>query len=105
MPMNSHALRRGPLRLAVLLAMLCFAQLQGLAHGISHLSHDRGAPHASVCGACVAAAETAAAPPPSAAAIAVAVASGAVPPGSSAATAGLRRVAAYRSRGPPATSI
>lgn len=94
---------------AVLLAVLLLAaQLQGMAHGISHLggrgaAHDLLAAHATVCADCVAFAQAGAAPVLVSPALALRVSDDVVaraplPPRVSA-----RPVASYRSRAPPAS--
>jgi len=94
---------RGIWLLVVVLAFWV-AQLHGFAHGVSHLARADVAPHAALCGDCVAAANAGAAPTP-----ASPVAAPAATPPLPAAAAALAPIAAataaaYRSRAPPTTA-
>ncbi len=90
--------------LLALAAIFWLAQLQGLSHLVSHLSRDHAAPHALVCGNCIASADAGAGPLPELATPALAAPAPAVAPPLAPALIPERTTTAYRSRAPPATS-
>jgi hypothetical protein len=89
--------------LLALVAIFWLAQLQGLSHLVSHLSRDHAAPHALVCGDCVASVDAGAAPV-AAVSVPARAAPAESPPGRPALSRPTDRLAAaHRSRAPPAT--
>jgi hypothetical protein len=90
--------------LLALVAIFWLAQLQGVSHLVSHLSRDHAAPHALVCGDCIASADAGAAPVPSVSALVFATPTSSALPRLTQALRVDRLPAAYRSRAPPTTS-
>ena len=90
--------------LLALLAIFWLAQLQGVSHLVSHLGLDRAAPHALVCGDCIAAADAGAAPIPALAEPALLAPASEAPPQTAGAVRTDDVLPAYRSRAPPAAS-
>jgi hypothetical protein len=106
--------REAPIRLArrrsraafvALAALFWLAQLQGVAHLVSHLARDHAAPHSLVCGDCIASADAGAAPLPAVVALAFAAPADGPPPRLVARTVPAAAATAYRSRAPPATPV
>lgn len=102
---SRRAARRRWAGLVALGAIFWIAQLQGLSHLVSHLGRDHAAPHALVCGDCVASADAGAAPVLALAAPALVAPTDSAPPATAlpARTEALRT--AHRSRAPPPTLI
>ena len=90
--------------LLALAAIFWLAQLQGVAHLVSHLARDHAAPHSLVCGDCIASADAGAAPAPAITVPALAAPGEAALPWPAPTPLAGRLTTAYRSRAPPPTS-
>ncbi len=99
-----RAARRRNVGLLALVAIFWLAQLQGVSHLISHLSREHAAPHALVCGDCIASADAGAAPVSSVAVLVLTTPTSSALPQLVQALRSDRLPAAYRSRAPPTTS-
>ncbi len=102
---SNRAARRRWAGLLALGAIFWIAQLQGLSHLVSHLGRDHAAPHALVCGDCVASADAGAAPVSALAVPALLAPTDAMPVRSVLPRRDEALVTAYRSRAPPPTLI
>jgi hypothetical protein len=92
-----------------LAAIFWMAQLQGAVHGIGHVNAPSGVsdhlstPHSLLCGECAAFAQAGAAPIPNFATASFAPSRDEATAGDSPRAAAAPRIAAYRSRAPPAS--
>ena len=101
---SHRAAGRRRMGLLALVAIFWLAQLQGVSHLVSPLGRDHAAPHALVCGDCIASADASAAPLSSAPIALPAMAMEAAPPLATRSLVPGRPTTAYRARAPPATS-